>query len=548
MGFRQNGLEIPPEVTTLPEALRDLGYSTHLVGKWHAGEIREASLPLAQGFDTFFGFHNQWELSGAVTAENRGRQRPTYLNPWLREGTGELQQRQGHLTDILAERTLQIIRNRASDGEPWFLYHGFLAPHAPIEPAERFSRLRTDDPEGRYLALVDHIDEVVGAMMGALRETGQDRDTLVVFVSDNGGTNLERDNNYPWYGKKDETYEGSFRTPLLMRFPGGEHGGQQASWVVMNTDIFPTVLAVAGGIAPGDLDGENLLSSIATGRPTPRKPRSWEKYIWNVDSMTYSFLSGDGRWRLSNLYGMPPWLYDLQDRPEGDQDIADSELDQRDALMQEFRLAAWQKSLLSVRSERDDAADSTAYTGADLNRTPYRHSFAIGLEIPPHPSPRDSQLYAEQRGAWRLAASDGKHLLLEVGNLRVKAPLLDHTRCNDIVISGHFQPPAMFVKTEASQLVKLYVNGELNALADGPAFEPPGIEATANPTVVFGGGRAVFSNLLLGAPADPFTPSVAVERRELYYDLRRQGRLQRMPLQPMRERLCQDPPAEPAAP
>lgn len=540
MGFRHNGLEIPPEVTTLPEALSGAGYQTHLVGKWHAGEVREASLPLSQGFDTFFGFHNQWELAGAVSHENRGIQRPTYINPWLRQDNGDLVRHTGHLTDILSDRSVQLIKSLADSEQPWFLYHAFLAPHSPIQPAQRFKNKRPDTEEGRYLALVDHLDEVVGKLINALVESGQYDDTIVVFASDNGGTNRERNNNFPWHGKKDETYEGTFRTPLVIKLARGEAGGKLYDWTVMNTDIYPTVLAATGIPLPPDLDGVSLLPFIFSDDPAPRTDRTWEKFLWNVDAMTYSFLTADGRWRLSNAFGFPPHLYDLETHPYGDRDTAELNGSEVKDLVARFNRQSWEKSLITVQSAPGVVAGVTEYTGADMNRTPFRHSFSFGIEVPPHARPAAHHFYAGQTGVWSLTTNEQGSLQLDVGNMRLNGEQLNHTRCNDIVITGHFQPSAMFVKTETAQVLKLYVNGELQDLKDRPTFIPPDLESVENPTVVHGGGRAIFSNQLLGSSADPFNPRVALEFKEMFYTLREEGKLQRAELGPMRESLCVD--------
>lgn len=543
MGFRQTGLEIPPEILTLPEALHNAGYQTHLVGKWHAGEARPESLPLSQGFDSFFGFHNQWELAGEVTPATRGRQKPTYNNPWLREGRAPLVQHSGHLTDILVEKSLQTIRSHAASDEPWFLYHGFLAPHTPIQPAERFRANRPGDAEGQYLALVDQMDDAVGQLMTALRETGQDENTLVIFVSDNGGTNRERDNNYPWYGKKDETYEGSFRTPLLMRLPQAQAAGKAISQTVMNVDIFPTVLDLAGVERPGETDGQSLRGAIIAGHTLEPAARSWEKYIWNIDAMTYSFLSASGRWRLSNVYGLPPELYDLDSNPQGDQALSADHAPELSTLVNSFQQTSWSNSLLPTAATSDSIAAATEYSGFDMTRTPFRHSFAIGLEIPSQQGetslPHD---YARQEGAWRLSHNSAGQLQLDLGNFRLNTAALDPGRCNDIVITGHFQPSAMYVETDTGQLLKLYINGQLQGLLNEPAFVPPELTAMSNPTLVFNRGRAVFSNLLLGSASDPYQPRVPLEHRDLFYEMHEQGRLQRADIQSMRDLLCNNTP------
>ncbi len=541
MGFRQNGLEIPPEIQTLPEVLQGAGYRTHLVGKWHAGEVRTESLPLAQGFDTFFGFHNQWELSGPVTEATQGKRRPTYRNPMLRDGLGALEKREGHLTDILADRSRQIIREQSGSGTPWFLMHAFLAPHAPIEPAPRFADQQRDTAEGRYLALVAHLDHVVGELLQTLRDTGQYDNTLVVFVSDNGGTNAARDNNYPWYGKKDETFEGSLRTPMVMLLPEQKLAGEEVAWTVMNTDIYPTILGSVGlALAERNaLDGQNLIPALTSGNPRQGEFRTWEKYLSNVDAMNFSALSESGSWRLANMYGLEPELYDLAVTEAGDVPVSGQYPREYQALIEQFHLQSWRKSIVDVTSHQDDAAGTTVYRGADMNRTPYRHGFAIGLEMPPFEASHGDFEYAGQQGVWSLHSVGSARLQLKIANMQLQMPELDATRCNDIVITGHFQPAAMFIDSETSQNLKLYVNGALVDVVDSPRWVPPSIASASNPTVVRFGGRAHFSNLMLGSSADPYVPVVPVEHKALYHQKRDAGVLPRIDVSRMREQLCQ---------
>lgn len=538
MGFRQTGLEIPPEFITLPEALREAGYQTHLVGKWHAGEARTESLPLAQGFDTFFGFHNQWELAGEIPPGRQGEQRPTYRDPWLRDGSDAPQQYSGHLTEILAQRSLQTIKSGQGAETPWFLYHGFFAPHAPIQPDDRFSSRWANTPEGRYLALVSQMDDAVARLLAMLESTGQADNTLVIFISDNGGTNIERNNNHPWRGKKDETFEGSFRTPLLIRMPNSQAAGGSVGEVVMNVDLYPTIRELSGLPALNDLDGVSLLPTILHGTPPVAAGRSWEKYLWNVDAMTYSYLSVDGRWRLSNMFGFPPELYDLKQNPAGDTNVADHRGGITSRLLAEFREASWRKSLLQATTAAGTEQGATVYSGFDLMRTPLRHSFAIGLGIPAPAAMSRNRVIAEQAGVWRLSEGAGDRLELSLRNYTMHARPLDRDRCNRVVITGHFQPQAMYTKTEVSQVVKLYVNGFLEDLVRDIPYVSPSPSIAGSPTVTYDGAHAVFSNLLLGTPGDPYYPQVAVERRELFAQLRDQGQLERTDIGKMMDMLC----------
>jgi arylsulfatase A-like enzyme len=540
-GFRHAGMEIPPEFVTLPEALRAAGYRTHLVGKWHAGEERRESLPLAQGFDTFFGFHNQWELRGALDLYREGHRRPTYFDPWLREGEGDPEPHDGHLTDLLAQRTVQLIHAAGGASTPWFVYHGFLAPHAPIQPAKRFRSRYPDTPEGHYLALLAQLDEAVGKLLAALEESGQADNTLVVFVSDNGGTNLERDNNYPWHGRKNETFEGAFRTPLLLHWPRHLPAGRSIDNVVMNVDLYPTLLQLAGlpEMPAGALDGISLVPLLA-GEPMPAaRERSWEQYQWNIDALTYSYLSDDGRWRLANVFGLPPQLFDLQAEPAGAHDVADRHPGVVATLRARYRESHWRNALLHPVVEQD--GDTRAYSGLDLMRTPFNYGFAIGLEIGPLDGGGDgrAQLLAEQGNAWSLTWDGGTELALQLGEQTLHAAGFDPQRCNSIVITGNYQPPALVEPVPGDYRVKLYLQGRFADIRSGMPAARPAAADIAAPTRIHHGGRAVFANLMLSSAGEGYYPTwLPDEHRGLFVEMREKDALERPRLEQMEALLC----------
>ena len=302
-GFRPGGPGIPDEFITLPESLADAGYKTRLVGKWHAGTAHRRSWPDRHGFQSWFGFLDQWRIQ--VPVEQFGKQaKPNYRNPWLQRDGALPEKHKGHLTDILTRESVSFIHENSASSQPWFLYHAFLAPHAPIQPAPRFARKFDDSPEGRYRALVTQLDDSVGQIMDSLRETGSLDNTLVVLLSDNGGTNTQLDNNYPFKGSKNQVYEGSFRTPLLIHWPA-QLTPDVVDQLVHNIDLYPTILAALSLPNEQQLDG---ISFWEASRGIEGKGRSsgnigagatvrfWEKYFHNLGTMGFSVLSADGQW------------------------------------------------------------------------------------------------------------------------------------------------------------------------------------------------------------------------------------------------------------
>lgn len=540
-GFRPVGSEIPAEFSTIAEQLKLAGYATYLTGKWHAGEDRPQAWPQNKGFDQWFGFLNQWELSGEVNESNRGGRRPTYRNPMLRTNGGAQEKFSGHLTDILTDHTIQKIRQLQQAGKPWFLYHAFLAPHQPIQPAERYAVQFPDTPEGKYAALVTQLDDAIGRILDVVdRES-----TLVVFVSDNGGTNRERNNNFPFYGKKSEMYEGAFRTPLIISWPGVIPQGTAIDDVVMNVDIYPTLLAAAKVPAPPDVDGSNLWPLFLHENAFHARRRSWEVYSANVNTLSFSFLPASGDWRLASLTGLTPGLFDLAGSPAGEHDVASQYPGQVAALTDEFWQEHWRKSLLAVSEKPGLDATQRLYGGFDAMRTPHRYGFAIGLEIGPlpvalqHASQQSAQVLAGQETLWDLRFIPGQGLEWHMGDIVLKDPYFEPSRCNAIVLTGYFEPRGHLAKRDPQSRIKLYSSGFLRDANSDIAYSPADDTQLHIPTFVNFHGKARFSNLMLSSFADSYSPRLLPQYMALYTDMYREQKLTIADVKMMDAELCQ---------
>jgi arylsulfatase A-like enzyme len=257
-------LGLPLDQRTIADRLRAAGYRTGLIGKWHLGFSKDHH-PLARGFDEFFGFlvggHNYAWHKGAepmfrtAMAENiiqRGR---------------EYAPVEGFATDVFTDEALAFMK-RHRDG-PWFLYLAYNAVHTPLEISERVrERIPADvqDPARRgYLALLIGLDDAIGRLLAHLHESGADEDTLIFFISDNGGSGLapflayNAGNNRPLRGYKGQTLEGGIRVPFFVAWPGKLPAGKTYDFPVISLDILPTACAAAGVKAPTGIDGVNLL-------------------------------------------------------------------------------------------------------------------------------------------------------------------------------------------------------------------------------------------------------------------------------------------------
>lgn len=298
---------LPKDEVTIAEALKAAGYATGMVGKWHEGS-RAESQPTRRGFDEFFGF-----LSGAhsYTKLNTDGQRSIFRN---HEPVTE----KDYLTDAFSREAVAFIDRHQR--QPFFLYLAFNAVHLPLEEApqkymDRFPHIE-DPKRRRCLAMLAAMDDAVGAVLAKLRAAGLEENTLVIFLSDNGGpTNSNTSRNDPLRGGKGSVYEGGIRIPFMLQWKGKLPAGKVDDRPVISLDLFPTALALAGANAQpkliGDrkLDGLNLLPYLSGQNPA----RPHEMLFWRFGSHA-ALRQGD--WKLirgSQTEGGPrgPQLYDL---------------------------------------------------------------------------------------------------------------------------------------------------------------------------------------------------------------------------------------------
>ena len=260
---------LPPDHPTVASRLKATGYDTALVGKWHLGWKPEFG-PNRHGFDEFFGI-----LSGAAdyfTHKDSGR--PGAASP---EGGPDLWenltpiQRVGYLTDLLSDKAVEIIAR--PHAKPFFLSLQYTAPHSPWEGPEDAAIGHTTHGPGPmtdggsrtiYASMMRSMDAGIGRVLKALERAKLDRDTLVIFTSDNGGERYSY--NWPFSFQKMFLHEGGTRVPALVRWPGVVPAGRVTEQAAITMDWTATILAVAGSAADPayPLDGENLMP-VCTG-------------------------------------------------------------------------------------------------------------------------------------------------------------------------------------------------------------------------------------------------------------------------------------------
>ena len=293
---------LPRSETTLAEILGGHGYATGVFGKWHLG-YAPPYRPLERGFDTFYGFlghggHDYFDL--AISDDIRS----IYRNRSPIDDTGYLTR------NITKEAIAFIEENR---GRPLFAYVPYNAVHNPLQaPQDYVGRYSSPDPQrNTYLAMLAIMDEGVGAILDTLDRLDLSDNTLVIFLSDNGGARGTTANNGVLRNFKHSVYEGGLRVPFLLRWPGKIPAGTVSDEPVISIDVFSTVLAAAGIEPPVELqlDSRDMLPALAGRLDQPLH----EALYWNwIDKDSENgWAIRKGRWKLlADKGGME--LYDLE--------------------------------------------------------------------------------------------------------------------------------------------------------------------------------------------------------------------------------------------
>lgn len=341
-----------PDETTLAELLKARGYATALVGKWHLGDA-PAFLPTRQGFDEYFGL----PYSNDMWPHHPEAKPGTYPPLPLFEGDQVIDpdvapDEQAQLTKRYAERAVQFV-DRHKDA-PFFLYLAPNMPHVPLVAGEKFRGINT--VRGLYGEVIAEIDWAVGEVLGALRRHGLEKNTLVIFTSDNG----------PWlsYGEhagsagplregKGTIWEGGTRVPCLMRWPGYIPAGTECAEPLMTIDLLPTIAAVTGAEMPArTIDGLDV-RPLLTGEAGAKTPHDAYFFYYNQNELQ---AVTSGNWKLvlphkyrtlgdqprasggvpvkyRQVFGEKPELYQLADDPGEKTDLAAQHPDRVEALL-----------------------------------------------------------------------------------------------------------------------------------------------------------------------------------------------------------------------
>lgn len=336
-------LGLPAGENTLVAGLKKAGYRTVLSGKWHLGYEPTFS-PVAHGFDYAFGpigggvdyfHHTEWDGSPALF-EN-----------------GQAVKRDGYMTDLITEVAVQAIQR--ADHQPLFLYAAYTAPHAPIQGPGDFQPQALREPvwnDGtpqKYAAMIRSLDHGVGRILQAIADRGWKDDALVIFMSDNGGTKLAR--NEPFSGTKGTLYEGGIRVPCIVRWPDRLPRSVVTEQAALTLDFTRSILRIAD-VPPGPnriLDGVDILQLLE--HQSPLQPRTLFWRYRRADTTWRAVIDGHlkliHRQEGSNLQEE---MFDLAVDPQEKRNLASHSPEARQRL--DALLAQWQEDIKSSRPEK----------------------------------------------------------------------------------------------------------------------------------------------------------------------------------------------------
>ncbi len=254
--FPGQGVGLNPEEITVAKILKDSGYNTMLIGKWHCGDQKEF-LPTRHGFDHYYGLPYSNDMGRQAGRNDKSNYPPLPLI--VDEEVIQEQPDQSSITERYVEQGVRFIRENKN--KPFFLYFAHMHVHLPLYAPERFLK---QSGNGDYGATVECIDWATGVILDEIKRQGLDENTLVIFTSDNGSRGDHGGSNFPLRGKKGTTYEGGMRVPCIMYWPGTISASRVCDEIVTSMDFLPTITHLTGGRVMQDrvIDGENICPII----------------------------------------------------------------------------------------------------------------------------------------------------------------------------------------------------------------------------------------------------------------------------------------------
>lgn len=308
------------DVALLPSVLKTAGYQSACIGKWHLG-LQAGDHPLDRGFDHFHGFLG--DMMDDYTTHLR------HGNNYMHLGRTQINPA-GHATTLFADWACRAIAHMTQQHQPYFLYLAFNAPHTPIQPPpDALQKVMERSPglparRAKLVALIEDMDAAVGKVLQCIESSH--RDTLIVFVSDNGGQLDAGANNGLLRDGKQSKYEGGLRIPAIFVRDGKIPANSQTAAVGVTMDLLPTICAIANVKAPQHIDGQSLIPWL-TNPQTPQAEREIY-FVRREGGNAYCGLTIEalkqGDWKLVHNFPTQKFeLFQLQDDPREERDLAE---------------------------------------------------------------------------------------------------------------------------------------------------------------------------------------------------------------------------------
>lgn len=306
---------LDPSISLLPNELKTLGYNTALIGKWHLG-LDSPNIPTERGFDYFHGWLGDM-------MDDYWKKRRHDIN-YMRKNLETIDP-PGHATDLFTNWSVDYINQEAENQDPFFLYLAYNAPHFPVQPpADWLEKVKKREPQisnkrAKLVAFIEHLDDGIGQVIAALKETGQYENTLIVFTSDNGGLLRDAAYNGPYRDGKQSVYEGGLRVPTSITWKGGAISpGKRSAYKSITMDLYPTLVEAAGGTINHPIEGKSFLK-ILLGEEMSDKDRTLY-YVRregnnHYGGLTIQAVERNGWKLLQNSPFAPQELYYLPDDP-----------------------------------------------------------------------------------------------------------------------------------------------------------------------------------------------------------------------------------------
>jgi len=314
---------LDPNAVLLPELLKSVGYDTAIVGKWHLG-LDPPGTPNDRGFDLFHGYLGDM-MDDYYNHRRHG------IN-YMRRNREEIDPT-GHATDLFTQYAIDFLLGRTAEqkSQPFFLYLAYNAPHTPIQPPPEMVKLVENrepgisDQRAKLVALIEHMDQGIGKVLATLKQTGLDKQTLVIFSSDNGGQLSVGANNGATRDGKQSMYEGGLKVPTAAVWPGNISPGTTTDRIALTMDLFPTVCEAAGVKIDHTIDGISLMPTLL-GKPQETAQRDLF-FHRREGGARYGGLTINavrrGDWKLlQNSPFEPLELYNLKSDPLEKEDLA----------------------------------------------------------------------------------------------------------------------------------------------------------------------------------------------------------------------------------